>query len=595
MIHRKTRLRVRRKVRHSRRQVEDMGYQAEEHIERHFIKRLTRLFDVRRFVIGWVALLVVLAVGITMQIRALNSYFQQLQPAQGGTYSEAMVGTFTNASPIYATGLVDTTVSRLVFAGLLKYNASNQLVGDLAENWKVDAGGKVYTIKLRPGLKWHDGQAVTAEDVVFTFQTIQNPDAKSPLFHAWRGIEVKALDTRTVSFTLPSTLAPFVYSLTTGIVPKHSLEKIEPAQLRSSPFNTAEPVGAGPFSWDTIEIIPNGNEPNLQNIGLKAFKSYHTGSPKLDKFVIKTYADEQLMIKSFQDQNVNGLVGMDALPDALARDENIQQYTAPLTAQTVVFLNTDSEILKDTRVRQALVQAVNVPALVGGLSYPAIVADEPFLKGQLGYNPAHRQLSLNIEQSNKLLDEAGWVRSGDQAVRSKGTARLKIKFFAGNSADYTYLTQQIQKAWQAVGAEAEVTLLNETDLRNVINSRGYDALLYGISIGVDPDVFAYWHSTQADPRATSKLNFSNYKSTVSDNSLEAGRSRLDPILREAKYLPFLQTWRNDAPAIMLYQPRFLYVTSSQLFGFNPETINAAADRFNNVENWMIRQEQALKP
>ncbi len=594
MIDRTTKLRVRRKLKRGRRQVEDIGVQTEEHIDRHFFKRLTRLFDVRRFVIGWVAFLVILSIGVTLQLQALGNYYQELQPVAGGTHSEGMIGSFTNANPLYATGLVDTTVSRLVFAGLLKYDSNNQLVGDLAESWKTDSEGRVYTVTLRSGLKWQDGHDLTAEDVVFTFHTIQNPDAKSPLFHAWRGVEIKAKDDRTVIFTLPSTLAPFIYSLTTGIVPKHSLQDITPAQLRSSPFNTVRPVGAGPFSWDTIEVIPNGNEPNLQNIGLKAFAKYHESKPKLDQFVVKTYSNEEQLLTSFRKQEVNSLVGLDSLPDTFIKENDVQEHTIPLTAETGVFLRTDSDLLKDARVRQALVQAVDVPETVAGLQYPALVADAPLLRGQLGHSPAYSQLPKNIEQANKLLDDAGWKRAANESIRSNGQTKLSLKFFAGNNPDYSYITHQIQKAWQSIGVDTQVTLPSDADLQNIINSRSYDALLYGISIGVDPDVFAYWHSTQADPRATTRLNFSNYKSAVADKALEAGRSRIDPSLRAAKYTPFLQSWRSDVPAIMLYQPRFLYITRGQLFGLEPQAINSAADRFNNVENWMIRQDYGLK-
>lgn len=595
MINRTTRLRFRRKFKRSRRQVEDIGVQAEEHLERHLMRRLSRLFNVRRFVIGWVAFLVLLSIGVTLQLRALSNYYQELRPAAGGTHTEGMVGSFTNASPIYATGLVDATVSRLVFAGLLKYDVNNNLVGDLAESWKSDEDGKVYTVTLRPNLKWHDGQALTADDVVFTFQTIQNPDAKSPLFHTWRGIDIKAVDARTVTFTLPNPLAPFMYGLTTGIVPKHSLQDIPPAQLRSSPFNTSRPVGAGPFEWETIEITANGNQPSLQNIGFKAFAGYYAGTPKLEKFVIKTYTNEAELIAGFQKQEVNSLVGLDNLPEGLTLDKDVQEHTTSLTAVTAVFLRTDSELLKDVKVRQALVQAVDVPTVVNGLNYPAIVADSPLLRDQVGYNEAYSQLPKNIDQANKLLDEAGWKRPPNESTRRNGETKLSLKFFAQNNADYSNLTQQIQKAWQEIGVETQVTLPSDADLQNIVNSRGYDALLYGVSVGVDPDVFAYWHSTQADPRATSRLNFSNYKSAAGDKALEAGRSRFDPSLRAAKYVPFLQNWRNDAPALMLYQPRFLYITRGQFFGFEPKAINTAADRFNNVENWMIRQDYELKP
>lgn len=585
---------MRRKFRRGRKQVEVIGTQAEEHIDNNFFKRLPHLFGVRRFVVSWIFLLVVLASSVALQTRSLGGYYQQLKPAPGGTYAEGMVGNFTNANPLYATGVVDGSVSRLIFAGLLRYDASNNLVGDLAEKWTIDDSGKVYTVKLRSNLTWHDGQPLTADDVVFTIQTIQNPDAGSPLFASWRGITTKSIDDRTVTFTLSNTFAPFIYSLTTGIIPKHSLISVQPAQLRSSLFNTAHPIGAGPFKWEAIEVTGNDPQSRQQNIGLRAFEHYHGASPALGRFIIKTYADESHLLAGFKKQDVNTVVGLDHTPEDLQKDRNISEYNVPLTAENMAFFKTDGEILKDSRVRQALVQGVNIGNVISGLNYPVVVADEPLLRGQLGYNGALRQLGTNIEQAKKLLDEAGWKLAAGSDSRINGTTKLELKLVAQNTTDYIYITQQLQKAWAAIGVSVHVTLVPDSELQTAIKNREYDVLLYGISMGNDPDVFAYWHSTQANPLAPSRLNLSNYKSNTVDKALEAGRNRIDPALRVAKYLPFLQTWRNDAPAMALYQPRFLYITRGSLSGFAPKTLNSATDRFANVENWMIRQEHTIK-
>jgi len=115
----------------------------------------------------------------------------------------------------------------------------------------------------------------------------------------------------------------------------------------------------------------------------------------------------------------------------------------------------------------------------------------------------------------------------------------------------------------------------------------YDALLHAISIGVDPDVFAYWDSSQADIRSNARLNFSEYKSTTADTALEAGRTRLDPALRIVKYRPFLQAWQTDAPALGLYQPRFLYITRGTVYGLTDHALNSDSDRYASVADWQI--------
>jgi peptide/nickel transport system substrate-binding protein len=137
---------------------------------------------------------------------------------------------------------------------------------------------------------------------------------------------------------------------------------------------------------------------------------------------------------------------------------------------------------------------------------------------------------------------------------------------------------------------------DEADFGNNVLSKApsslggdYDALLFGTSIGADPDVYVYWHSSQIDPNSPVRLNFSQYSSAGADAGLEAGRTRLDPALRAAKYQPFLQAWQTDAPALGLYQPRFLYLTRGPVYGLEEATINSDIGRFRNVHNWQVRE------
>ena len=189
---RRLRLRLRRLFRTRQKQVESLSSQTEQQIEKHVVKRFSRLLAVRRFVIGWLLLIVLLIGGLVGQNIALSNYFQSVQPVAGGIYKEGVLGTFTNANPMYATSNADTTVSRLIFAGLLKYDVNNKLTGELAKGYTVDENGLTYTAKLKPNLTWQDGQPLTSADVVYTFQTVQNPDAQSPLKASWQGIEISA-------------------------------------------------------------------------------------------------------------------------------------------------------------------------------------------------------------------------------------------------------------------------------------------------------------------------------------------------------------------------------------------------------------------
>ncbi|MEO7363899.1 MAG: ABC transporter substrate-binding protein, partial [Candidatus Saccharimonadales bacterium] len=163
------RLRFRKRYRRGQRQVEAISAQTEQGIETHIFGRFGRLRAVRRFVISWLLLFVLLIGVVLSQTVLLGGYYQSYQPVPGGTYSEGIVGRFTTSNPLFVSNPVDTSVSRLLFSGLFTYDANNQLVGDIASDFTVDDHGTVYTVHLKPKLTWQDGQPLTARDVVFTY------------------------------------------------------------------------------------------------------------------------------------------------------------------------------------------------------------------------------------------------------------------------------------------------------------------------------------------------------------------------------------------------------------------------------------------
>lgn len=589
MVSRAFKLRVRRRFRMRKRQVEAFGSQAEENLERNLFRRFERLRSVRRFVTGWLLLAVLLIGCMVVQMRALGGYYQTLQPVPGGRISEGIVGSFTTANPVYATSSVDLAVSRLLFAGLYTYDNKNQMVGDLAAGpIEINSSNTVYTVRLKPDLKWQDGKPLTSADVVFTYNIIQNPDAKSPLNASWQGIKVAAPDSRTVTFTLPSPLAAFPYSLTNGIIPQHILGDTPMNMFRTVPFNTTNPVGSGPFKWQAIEVVGGSPQDRQERIALQRSDSYHAGAPKLANFVVHTFRTQPDMIKSFEARELNAMAGLSELPDNLKDDDSVHAYGLPLTAAVMTFFKTSSGVLADAKVRQALVQGVNTGAIIDKLGYPAKPVVEPLLMGQIGYDPAFAQAGYNPEAAKASLDALGW-KTGNDGYRYKDKLPLSFALSAEDTAEYSKVARELKDYWKAIGVKVEVQLKDPSDFQSTLAFHSYDALLYGISIGTDPDVYAYWESSQANMLSNNRLNFSEYQSSAADSALDAGRTRTEPALRAAKYRPFLQSWQNDAPALGLYQPRFLYVTRGQLFNLKEHYINTPADRYNNVHEWMIRQ------
>ncbi len=590
MVNKTTKLRWRRRFRRGQHQVENFSVSAEQGLEEHFFKRFSHLAGVRRFVVGWVLLVVLLGAGLIMQVRALSPYYQEVRPASGGIYSEGILGTFTTVNPLYATGSVDTSVSKLLFAGLMKYNSKNQLVYDMASSVAADDSGLNYTVKLRDDVFWHDGKPVISDDVIFTYQLIQNPDAKSPLRSNWQGTKLVKKDDKTLVFTLPHPLSSFPHLLTNGIVPEHVLGNITPSQLRTVNFNTTSPVGSGPFKWDSIQISGQTPETREEQIGLSANPQYHNGAPQLDRFIVKAIHTEQSLTDQFNNKQIDAMVGLDKFPDSVDHNLSISEYSIPINGEVMIFFKSSSEVLKDRTVRRALTKATNHKELLDGLGYPVISVNSPLLPSHLGYAKDITEFPTNIAEASAMLDQAGWVKN-DKGVRVKDGKQLSFQLYSRNSSEYAYVTQVLQKEWRAIGVDVNVVLQSDTDLQSTIALHNYDALLYGITLGSDPDIYAYWHSSQADVRSSNRLNFSEFKSKVADAALEGGRTRSDPVLRAAKYRPFLTAWRDEAPAVALYQPRFLYITRGKVYGLDPTVVNTATDRYANVQNWQIRTER----
>lgn len=580
------RLRFRKQLRQGEKRAGDISQQAELNLENYLLKRLGKLQRVRRFVGNWILLLVIGIFGTASQTYLLSNYYQKLEPVPGGIYNEGILGTFTTANPIYAQSGVDTSVSKLIFSSLFAYNSSDQLVGELASSYQVNSLGNIYTVHLKPNLTWQDGQPLTSKDVVFTYDLIENPDAQSPLFNSWQGVKVTADGLLTVTFNLPDSLASFPQSLTNGILPEHLLNTVPASEMRSATFNTQDPVGSGPFSWQSIFV--NGTSPTNaeEQIALLPFNNYVLGKPKLDEFVIHVYADSQDLINTFTSGQLNGAEGLNEVPTSIANMKSAEINNFILTAGTYVFFDVSSGVLSNQSVRSALVQSVNVPNIIASLGYPTHEVNEPLLEGQLGYNPTYREPAYNLSAAESTLSQAGW-NPGPGGIRTNGSQQLSFSLTVSNTPEYLSVAGQLKNYWAKLGVKVTLYVEDPNDFNTVLEEHSYQAVLYGISIGNDPDVFVYWGGTQAQANSPTRLNLSSWNNSTANEYLEEGRISLSPALRVAEYKSVLSAWQQDLPALGLYQPRLLYITHGPIFGLDGNTVNSNTDRFSNVENWEI--------
>jgi len=567
--------------------LEEIEQATVSHAQKYLVRRWNNFREVGHLALIWLIIVLALAIAVIQQTKGLDEHYKVSVPATGGTYSEGVAGKAENFNPIFAGSAAESTVSKLVFSGLLKYDASNGLTGDLAASWSSDERAQVYTVQLRDDARWHDGSAVKSEDILYTIQMIQDPATRSPLASSWRGVQVEALGPLTVRFTLPSPFPPFPYSLTLGILPEHELSKIPAFQLRTASFNVQPTVGSGPFVFKEARTFQTRHE-----VKLVRNPNYYAGTIRPDRFTVEAYENYDDLVAAFRNHEISAVGGL--RPDDMTKfkkESGVTMANAPLQHATFAFFKTSQPILGDLKVRQALQMATNKKALVSQLDNWFSPINLPLLKDQVGYNAALDVPNYNVAQAGALLDQAGWVKDASSGTRKKAGQPLELNLVASSSGEYPLVAADLQRQWQNLGITIRTTLVKPGDFQqNIIIPHNYDILLYELAVGQDPDEYAYWHSSQA---AEKGLNLSEYRSPIADEALEGGRTRPSSALRAAKYNAFLERWTADVPAVALYQPSYGYAYRSSVSGFVERTLVDSVDRFFNVSDWTAEERQAV--
>jgi peptide/nickel transport system substrate-binding protein len=572
--------RFQRQLRRLIRDAHRAEHSMQQYYRAHLRGKWRQLAMIRGFVTMWWGLLVLLCGGLILQTVNLQQMHYAYRLLPGGVYTEGLVGTVKNVNPILPEGGASADVARLVFNGLTRVNNNGEIEADLARRWTVSPDGKTYTFFLREDIKWHDDVPFTAQDVVFTLVAIQNPDSRSPLAGTWQGVRVEAKDNHTVVYTLPKPFTPFIQATTVGILPRHLLESVDPSSLRVANFNQ-KPVGTGPFKLEQLD----SKEGRIQ---LGANTGYYGKKPLVEQVILKLYPSSASALNAYARKQVMAVSRLQPGQLDKASDfGDIKLYQLTVPDQVGVFFKTTTGPLSNKTVRAALAQATNRDEIITkNLADQATALASPLMPGRLG--AGKQQLSFDIVSANRMLENDGWKKNRD-GIRSKNGLPLQIKLVTQANSQYSAIAETLKKQWERLGVRTTITETDPTSLQqSYIRPRKYDALLYGINVGLDPDVYAYWHSSQA---ADPGLNLSAYKSSSADKALEGGRTLRDKPTREAKYKSFVNAWLNDNPAVMLYSPTYIYAVSSEVRGINAHKLGEPQDRFYDIESWAVRSKR----
>ncbi|GAB4581139.1 MAG: peptide ABC transporter substrate-binding protein [Anaerolineales bacterium] len=512
------------------------------------------------------------------------------QPVAGGIYTEGLIGTPSRLNPLLDFyNQPDRDVDSLLYSSLIRFDERGIPNPDLAESWGISQDGTTYNFSIRQTARWHDGEPVTSQDVLFTIELLRDAAMPVPedLRALWNEIEVEAINEFLIQFRLPEPLAPFLDYLTFGVLPEHLLGNLTTSDIVNDPFNL-QPVGSGPYQFSQF-LVENDQ---IIGVELIAFEQHHFPRAFIDKLVFRYYPDSATALEAFMAGEIDGIsqITPDVLPAALA-EPGLSLYTSRLPQLALILLNLDSPqhpFFQEVSIRQALMHALNRQRMINNLlDGQAILANGPIFPGTWAYLDADELPAYNVDNSIELLRVAGYTipaEGGD--VRAKEGVFLRFTLLHPDDVTHTQIAEMIQESWAQIGVDVDLEALPYPELVEALTARDYDAALVDLNLtrSPDPDPYPFWHQAQI----TGGQNYAQWNDRVASEYLEQARVTLDLNERARLYRNFQVRFARELPALPLYYPVYTYGISSDVQGVSVGPLFDPSDRLSYLPQWFLQ-------
>ncbi|WP_221563592.1 peptide-binding protein [Alkalihalobacillus sp. TS-13] len=501
------------------------------------------------------------------------------EPQEGGDIVVGSIGAPTIFNDLYSTDTSSSDISGWLYDGLVTFDENLEPKGVIAKDWETSEDGTEWTITLNEGITFHDGEPLTADDVVFTYSIPLSEDYSGARASNFEKIEsIEAEDDTTVKIKLSEPHAPFLVTLTYGILPEHILKDVPIADLAEHEFNTKSPVGSGPFKF--VEWKEG------QYVKVEAFDDYFQGRPYLDTITYKIVPDANALMAQLSAGDVHEaqVQSQDLVTaEKLADEGKIQLSTELSLAYTYVGWNMENELFKDEKVRQALTMALDRESIIEAvLSGDGEIAHAPSSPLSWAYNEEVPTFDYNVEEAKKLLEEAGWTPGDDGILEKDGKKfSFELKTNQGNKAR-EQIAQVTQEQLKEIGIEVKPTIMEwSAFIEEVTEKKDFDAVILGWSLSTDPDPTALWHSKEIE----AGLNFVAFSDPDLDKLMEENTQILDQDERKEVIGEIQAGIAEQQPYTFLYYPNDHYALASNIKGH----VHHPSSEYYMIEKWWIEQ------
>ena len=563
---------------------------------------------------GLVVLLAVIAIAIGLPA------FAPAAPAPSPTptlppvpaYREGMIGGPFSVNPLAARTQVDRDLVALAFGGLVKLGPDETLIPDLASRWTTDEAGKTWTFTLRPDARWHDGQPVTAADVVFTVNVLRDPTYTGPGAGSWREVAPVAVDSRTVRFDLTTPLGGFLQLATQPIAPAHLLGTVPIESLADDPFGRT-PVGSGPFiitelddTHAVLEPAASAAQPGDTPTDPGAASPDPTDAlatpsptkrptvpmPQLSRLEFRFFADPATLATAFKRGELDAASGLTAVEaDDLSATDGARALRYPGTTLTSVVLNLrpDHPELRDPAVRAALLAAIDRPALIeAAFRGLANRAESPIPPTSWAYDTAASPATVtDPAAAASALTKAGWTKVDDRlrpgGAKEAYTVQLVTPDRESNPVLYA-VAEKVGADWQALGLTVELVEAEPGSFLADLQDGKFTAAALDVSIGHDPDLYPLLASSQTQ---TGGLNVMGLQDAKLDGLLTAARKPGTDEARKAAYAALQAQLTAGRYVLPIAFADEVVVVRDEVEGVVVQPVGDPSDRFWDVLTWRL--------
>jgi ABC-type transport system substrate-binding protein len=421
---------------------------------------------------------------------------------------------------------------------------------------------------LRPNVRFHDGHLFEARDVKFTYEAIMDSKNLSPRISDFEPVkEVEVVDPLTVRIIYKRLYSPALSTWGIGIVPGHLLndealkneamrtgKDPERFSMRQSGFNR-HPIGCGPFVFQEWK--------SDQYIALDRYADYWEGPPQYKRFMYRIIPDLLTQEMEFYAGTVDSYDVQPHQVQRLKNDPTYQNFSGLSFGYTYIGYNMRRAPFNDPRVRRALGMAIDVNKIIQYVLYgQGERITGPFVKQTDYYNHRIEPLPYDPAGALKLLAEAGWKRNREGWLEKDGK-RFQFTLITNSGNDLRKAALTIaQDAWKQIGIDCRTDLLEwAVFIQERVDKADFDALILGWNMGIEPDLYQIWHSSQTHPY---QLNFVGFKDPHVDDLIIKIRQEYDHGRQVAYCRQLHELIAREQPYTFLYVSKWTAVLDKRI-------------------------------